>query len=621
MNYDKKILNSYEKGTKKEFVVTNSRGSYTSTTLIGLNTKPYHGLFVKAPIDKSTGCPGKKNVKVLVSNVLETLRVGQDVYKLYTLNTKSIKEDGYKYLNKFTKSYIPCFEYKVGNVFISKKVTLVHKEEILYLEYLIENRENQDLKFRIEPLLTYRSLYQMKNKKQIPFTKREVKNGVKVNLSIEKNESLVIKTLDAKYRPESRYIESAITSDENKEYIEDLYTPGQFDVKIPAMSSKTIRMIISTIDMPIDNIEKTNYLKLEEERLDRFLYNMKDCKKEVRQLSLSAHELETRNMKNLRKSLLQSIPIEDDDITSILRSIEGTFLIPKKGYQARELLRTIGKSIEDGLIQTSLSGKKIETSREKALAAFFFVETINTYMKYAENYDLDKVFFMPIIENIIYSVLDEKNEDTYYFDDYLVGVQNGAKYDKYLDINTLWYNTLMIYIEMRNEKDVTHDKLLRIANMSKQAILENFYNKDLNTFKFNLEESYEDAKVDMIYTLSLSYPLVHNEIAKGLLKNLYDNYYTTLGMRKYLKISDKYDGYVYPRYLAHFIKASYRFNLLPEITDMSSVVLVKDILEQVNDSCIGALPERYNEATKEDDGYLMWVESMAEIIRIYDLLK
>ncbi len=621
MNYDKKILNSYDKGTKKEFVVTNSRGSYSSTTLIGLNTKPYHGLFVKTALDKTSGCPNPNNVKVLVSNVLETLRIGQDIYNLYTLNTKENKEDGYKYLNKFTKSYIPCFEYKIGNVFISKKVTLVHKEEILYLEYLIENRENKDAKLRIEPLLTYRNLYQMKKKKQMPFSKREIKDGVKVNLSIEKNESLVIKTSDAKYRPEPRYIEDVITSDENKEYLEDLYVPGQFEVKIPAMSSRKVRMVLSTIDLPIDNIEKINYIKLEEERLDRFLFNMKDCKKEIRELSISAHELETRNMKTLRKSLLPSIPIENDDITSILRSIEGTFLIPKKGYQAREVLRTIGKDIKDGLVQVSLSNKKIESSREKALASFFYVETINTYMKYAENYDLDKVFFMPIIENIIYSVLDEKNDDTYYFDDYLVGVKNDAKYDKFLDINVLWYNTLMIYLEMRNEKDVTHDKLLRIANMSKQAILENFYNKDEKILKFNLEEGYEDAKVDMVYALSLSYPLIHNEMAKGILETLYRDYYTTLGMRKYKKTSEKYDGYVYPRYLAHFIKASYRFNLLPEITEESSISLVKDILDQVEDSCIGALPEKYNENTKEDDGYLMWGESMAEIIRIYDLLK
>ena len=461
----------------------------------------------------------------------------------------------------------------------------------------------------------------MKKASNIPFTKREIKNGIRVNLSIDKNESVVIKTNDAKYRPENRYYKHKLTESLGKKYTEDLYSPGQFDVKVKSMSTKTIRIIISTFDMPIDNIDKINYIKLEEERLNRYLFNMKNYRKEVKSLALSAHELETRNLKTLRKSLLPSVPFQNDDISSILRSIEGTFLIPKKVYQARELLRSMDKYMKDGVVVKTFSNKKIESSRKKVEAAFFYAEAINVYMRYAENYDLDKVYFLPIIKDIIYSVLDEKNEYSYFFEDYLIGVKNGSAYDKYLDINILWYNTLKIYIDLKNDKDVIHDKLLRIANMTRQAIIDNFYSKEKKIFKYEIDGDFEDAKIEMVYAISLSYPILYNDDAKDLLETLYKDYFTSLGMRKNKKDSKYYDGFVYPEYMAHFIKPLYTLELLPKITGKSTDVLVKPILQQVDKSCIGALPERYNEETKEDDGCLMYGETLAEIIRIYDILK
>ena len=621
MNYGKNKIDSYEKGIDREFAMTNSRGCYLATTIIGTNTKPYHGLFVKTKVDKNAGCINPNTAKVLVSNILDTVKIGDNEYKLYTLNQKDKRENNMDYLKKFSKSYIPTFEYRVGKVYICKKMTIVHKEEILYLEYLIENREDRDIRFRIEPLLTYRGLYSMRKEKDIPFSKREVKNGVRVNLSIDKNDTIIIKTKDAKYKPEARYIKDVVTRSEGKNYIEDLYSPGQFDVKVKAFSTQTVRIILSTIDMPVDNIEKTEYFKMEEERLDRFLYGIRDYKKEVKSLALSVHELETRNMKSLRKSLLPSIPFQNDDISSIFRSIEGTFLIPKKAYQARELLRSIPKYMKDGVIVKTLSNKPITDSRKKLEAAFFYVEAINVYMKYAENYDLDKVYFLPIIKDIIYSVLDEKNEDSYFFDDYIIGVKNGATYDKFVDINILWYNTLKIYLEIKNEKDVVHDKLLRIANMTRQAIIDNFYSKEEKVFRYNIYDEYKDAKIEMIYALSLSYPVLYREYAKPFLKKVYKEYYTDLGMRKNMKNSKYYDGYVYPEYMAYFMKAMYREELLATITGKSKDLLVKPILDEVDKSCIGALPERYNESTGADDGCLMFGETMSEILRIYDMLK
>ena len=48
MKYGKKYIN-LEKGLKKEWIITNGIGGYASSTIIGANTRKYHGLLI-APL-------------------------------------------------------------------------------------------------------------------------------------------------------------------------------------------------------------------------------------------------------------------------------------------------------------------------------------------------------------------------------------------------------------------------------------------------------------------------------------------------------------------------------------------------------------------------------------------
>ena len=48
MKYNKADL-SLENGLKKEWLITNGIGGYSSSTIIGVNTRKYHGLLI-APL-------------------------------------------------------------------------------------------------------------------------------------------------------------------------------------------------------------------------------------------------------------------------------------------------------------------------------------------------------------------------------------------------------------------------------------------------------------------------------------------------------------------------------------------------------------------------------------------
>ena len=45
---NEKDFSSFENGIKKEWIITNGIGGYSSGTIIGANTRKYHGLLVAA---------------------------------------------------------------------------------------------------------------------------------------------------------------------------------------------------------------------------------------------------------------------------------------------------------------------------------------------------------------------------------------------------------------------------------------------------------------------------------------------------------------------------------------------------------------------------------------------
>ena len=57
MKITKKL--GFEKAIDKEWIITNGLGGYASSTIIGTNTRKYHGLLV-APLDS----PGKRHLFV-----------------------------------------------------------------------------------------------------------------------------------------------------------------------------------------------------------------------------------------------------------------------------------------------------------------------------------------------------------------------------------------------------------------------------------------------------------------------------------------------------------------------------------------------------------------------------
>jgi len=156
----------------REWLITNGIGGYASSTIIGENSRKYHGLLIASanpPVDR----------RVLLSSLDEEIVIGNEVHRLaahrypYTLYPS-----GFKYLEHFSASPVPTFEYSIGNIKLIKNIFMIHGQNTTIVRYKLINPDNEDLVFRILPLVTNRDFHHLKRADEISFSERHDASGV-----------------------------------------------------------------------------------------------------------------------------------------------------------------------------------------------------------------------------------------------------------------------------------------------------------------------------------------------------------------------------------------------------------------------------------------------------------
>ena len=116
MKFEKKDLR-LDNGLKKEWIITNGIGGYASSTIIGANTRKYHGLLV-SPLS----APARRYL--ILSKLDESIILDGRKHDLYTNVCKNYISQGFNYLESFSKEILPVFKYKVEDTEITKAICM-----------------------------------------------------------------------------------------------------------------------------------------------------------------------------------------------------------------------------------------------------------------------------------------------------------------------------------------------------------------------------------------------------------------------------------------------------------------------------------------------------------------
>jgi predicted glycogen debranching enzyme len=131
ISFGPEICRNLEAATQREWLETNGLGGFASSTLIGLNTRRYHGLLTAVltpPVGRY----------VLLSKLEETLIVHGERFELSANQyAGAVHPQGYHYLTRFRLDPFPIFTYTVADVEVEKSICMIHGENSTMVHYAI----------------------------------------------------------------------------------------------------------------------------------------------------------------------------------------------------------------------------------------------------------------------------------------------------------------------------------------------------------------------------------------------------------------------------------------------------------------------------------------------------
>lgn len=601
----KRGINNIEHAKLLEYSISNNLNTCLCMSGALNANKPYNGIYIK-------------NGKIIVENIVEEIEIKNKIYKIGQIFTslQDFSCDEYIFGIDLLKN---TFNYVVDKVEYEKSFVFSHDEDMLCIEYKVKNNGEYNANFKIMPLVTYRELFFIKNASMLKFNQRHVQNGTIINLSVMNEENIILKSDFSEYTKEVQIVSDVRHEFINKNlekqiYKEDLFIPGNFEITVAPNETKCFHIYISDKDFNLQNIdlkEIYNEDALRKEKIDMKIANefveLKDLALSIDNLSFKDNLVTTlpyyynknynivedyfENMAKFNESL--------DILIDIVKSIDGQYLTFDKIKEANTILVKVRRSIRE------LDGLKIEDKDlilKINLLKLWYIEASNRVIqKHPSFMDL----YIDFIKEILYSVLDSKYQKIV-----LSEISSCA----------LSYNAVKIYENVLSKLKREDLYMSDIGVCIQNLIVEKFWNEEKRTMKKNINDEFAYPNIDMIYTLSLSYPCIHGDIPIKLLDTIFKELYTPYGLRAMPKSSITSDGLIYPEYMAHFVKANLRQNGVTRASQKIAFNLVKELIQDIGKYVNGGIKKIYHEKGILVDSVSYDLLTNAEMIRLYDML-
>lgn len=675
MKITKEELN-LEQGLTKEWLITNGIGGYASSTIIGANTRKYHGLLI-APLNP----PANRNV--ILSKLDEAIEIRGKKYDLYTNIGKTYISHGYEYQEEFEKKYLPVFRYKVQGVEIEKTICMEYEKNTVGVLYKIKNGKYR-AKLTLAPIMNFRDFHTMNTAHN--YQLRQIINENKVKLIIDNKSQIpiYINLSEGKYIPHEHDIfKNMFYVEEEKRGFypeEDHIVPGVYEVELKANEEKSISFVCS-LEENIDEIDV-------QDLIDREVYRLEKSFKETG--LIEEKDKKTKQEKNKEELIKEYLTAIDNFIVyrpsfrlhtiiagypwfldwgrDSLVAFEGLLLKTKKYDIAREVLLTMVRDVKYGLVPNGYSGFDSRPLYNSVDASLLLFEEIQKYIEYTKDYKFVKDNLYKKMEDIIdnYVVGNNFDNNNIYLDkDGLISAgtedtQNtwmDAKYDgkavtprngKAVEINAMWYNANMIMASLTLKiGDLLKIKKYKdLAKKCKEAFEETFYNEKEKCLYDVLGD--EKIRPNQLFALSLTYPIIepNSEIAQNIIKTVEKKLLNNYGLKTLAKGEEGYveiyEGTPYKRDTSYHQGITWPWLLglyYNSLINMEKAEKDEDKKELLNDKiekfknktyktfkkeleengCIGSISELYDSTKPQlPKGAIAQAWSIAEIFRICD---
>ncbi|MEI7579637.1 MAG: amylo-alpha-1,6-glucosidase [bacterium] len=638
----------------KEFLLVNKLGGFASSQFNLVNTRKYHGLLIAGwdpeqrwnivnRIDDSMEVAGKTTE--LSSNIYQ----GNVIYPQGEQLIKSSNQEIY-----------PSWFYEVSGIQIQKSLVIDKNANRVYLKYTFHNFSGSVAKFRVTPLITCRSIHELKRfDKQKDLYPLYFSNN-QVNLKLSAEQLLKIEYLPCEFQPAPDiyynfyYPEEALRG---YDALEDLQKIGDFTFQIPAGKSSftlsfTAENIASKVAIPEQLADPFLTFSLSQQRLLAHFYS-----------SNQISESQLTNLAVLRAAEFL-VQFEQPAIIAgyhwfgewgrdTFLGFKGILLIPQKFLEAKQLLIKWGKWIKDGL----LPNRPFYQDYHSLDAIFWYAIAFWEYYQ-ATGSLVDLEFCVTQLENAYLAITAGQANLTVAREGFLVdhlyteartwmdakhqGLPVIDRSGQAVEIQALWYNFLKILEQFKLKiNDRTHlQEIKKIQLNLKRNFSKQFWNEKQNCLFDVIRSDFQDNSIrpNQLFVLYLPFSdLVSVRAAKRILFTIEHKLLTKVGLRTLAKADPLYqasysgdeiqrnlayhNGTIWLFFLGIYLIAYLKVHNFSKQAQLMVTKRLDDLHKFIQSEKLQTFPEIFTETTWQSAGCISQAWSTALILEVIALVN
>jgi predicted glycogen debranching enzyme len=476
IDFGREICGHPDSASRREWLVTNGFGGYSSGTISGEITRRYQGLLVAAlnpPLGRT----------LLVSKVEETVDYDGSTYILSTnrWNPDEIHPHGYTHIERFRlDGSIPVWTFACADALIEKRVWMERHQNSVHVRYEVV-RARRPVTLTIEPVVNYRSNHNITESTERGVDISATGDGMQVRIGDDSPAfrlSMERADCDPQYAWSDRFYLS-VDDDRGIHPHEYHLQVGHFRVTLEEGEASTF-IATSEQDTQRSATALEERLQLDHDLVARS--GLEDEPEPIRQLVLAADQfIVHRHFDDDAdgRSIIAGYHWFEDWGRDTMIALPGLALATGRPDVAKSVLLTYGAAVSEGMLPNRFPEDGSEAVYNTIDATPWFFEAIRSYFESTGDVDLIRSIY-PVLRDIV----DWHERGTRFeiqfdpFDGLVRSGEEGApltwmdarmgdflptpRVGKPVEVNALWYNALCAMVDFAEEtgEEPEHYRLL-----------------------------------------------------------------------------------------------------------------------------------------------------------------
>ncbi len=549
-----------------EWLETNGLGGFAASTIIGLNTRRYHGLLVAAtqpPVGRL----------MLLSKLDETLVLwdGVGTAHHYALSANQypgiVHPQGQRYLQQFRLDPFPIFTYEVEGIAIEKAVFMVQGENTVCVQYTVTAPVEMlgSASLQIRPLIAFRDFHATTHE-----------NGaLNVHVDVQPGMATVqpyagLPALYLAHNADSidttgywyRNFEYAVERDRGLDFHEDLFSP--FAIHFDLAQHQALN-IVASIERDAANAARIDALRVAQ--LER--------RADIRRTAPGQDELLTalcaaadqfivqRGTDAQNKTIIAGYPWFADWGRDTMIALPGLTLATGKFDLAKDILRTFVRHLSQGMLPNRFPDSGEQPEYNTVDATLWMFEATRALAQFTG----DDAFVHDFLYEPLMDVIEWHKRGTRFnihmdSDGLIFAGQPGVqltwmdakvgdwvvtpRIGKPVEIQALWFNALKtVSVFARKFGDTTRYLMLaKLADDVQRSFNEQFWNEATDCLYDVVDGASRDGAVrpNQIFAVSLPHTMLPSDKALRVVTTVRQTLFTPFGLRSLSPNDPQYRG-------------------------------------------------------------------------------